>query len=203
MKQQRPQRAIRTPLDRAIRAFAGRFGKRAVEIERFVKFLFVGTIGFIVDFGLLNLLQTTILPTVDANGVALRLNVSLAISISFVAGVLSNFTWNRYWTYPDSRTRTLHTQLVQFAFINIVGWLGRTAWVTIAYQTFGDWLYPIFGNLPFLEGLPIEDVSARIGTNVTLVIGILVVLFWNFFANRYWTYSDVDPRVRFDANHHD
>ena len=120
-------RALRTPLDPLIRAFAGHFGARAVEVERFVKFLIVGTIGFIVDFGLFNFLNETVLPPVNVDGQALRLNVALAISISFIAGVISNFTWNRYWTYPDSRARALHTQLLQFAFINFVGWAGRTA----------------------------------------------------------------------------
>ena len=202
MSHSRPPRALRTPLDQPIRAFARHFGERAVEMERFVKFLFVGTIGFCIDFGLFNILQASILPPVDANSAALRLNVALAVSISFLAGVLSNFTWNRYWTYPDSRTRALRTQLMQFAFINCVGWAVRTAWVTIAYQTFGDWLHPLLGNLSLYAGLSIEDASARIGTNVTLIIGILVVLLWNFFANRYWTYADVDSRVGYDVDHH-
>lgn len=192
--------AIHTPLDRPIRILADRFGERAVEMERFLKFLVVGTIGFLIDFGLLNLLQFTVLPAVDTNGVDLRWNVSIAISISFLAGVLSNFTWNRFWTYPDSRTRPIKTQLVQFTFINFVGWAGRTVWVTLAYPLFGNWFYPLLDNLPIYEGLPAADASARIGTNITLIIGVLIVLFWNFFANRYWTYSDVDPRIRFDAD---
>ncbi len=202
MSRNHPPTAIRTPLDHPIRILAERFGERAVEMERFLKFLVVGTIGFLIDFGLLNLLQSTVLPAVDANGVDLRWNVSIAISISFLAGVLSNFTWNRFWTYPDSRTRKIKTQLAQFTFINFVGWAGRTVWITLAYPLFGDWFYPVLGNLPIYEGLPADDVSARIGTNITLVIGVFIVLFWNFFANRYWTYSDVDARVRFDADHH-
>jgi putative flippase GtrA len=28
--------------------------------------------------------------------------------------------------------------------------------------------------------------------NFTLAVAVLVVMFWNFFVNRYWTYSDVD-----------
>ena len=195
-------RAIKTPLDRPIRSIAEIFGERSVEMERFIKFLFVGTVGFVVDFGTLNLLQSTMLPAVDSSGSDLPWNVTLAISLSFIAGVTSNFTWNRYWTYPDSRARNVKTQLAQFFFINLVGWLGRTVWVTLAYPVFGTWFYPVFGDLFFYEGLALEDASARIGTNITLVIGVFAVLFWNFFANRYWTYSDVDSRKRFDAEDH-
>jgi putative flippase GtrA len=31
-----------------------------------------------------------------------------------------------------------------------------------------------------------------IGHNVTLALAILVVMMWNFIANRYWTYNDVN-----------
>jgi putative flippase GtrA len=30
------------------------------------------------------------------------------------------------------------------------------------------------------------------GENLTLAIAVLIVLFWNFFVNRYWTYNDVE-----------
>jgi hypothetical protein len=28
--------------------------------------------------------------------------------------------------------------------------------------------------------------------NMTLALAVILVMFWNFFVNRYWTYSDVD-----------
>jgi putative flippase GtrA len=31
-----------------------------------------------------------------------------------------------------------------------------------------------------------------LGKNFTLVVAVGVVMLWNFFANRYWTYNDVD-----------
>ena len=30
-----------------------------------------------------------------------------------------------------------------------------------------------------------------VGHNIALAIAVLVVMMWNFFANRYWTYNDV------------
>ena len=69
---------------------------------RFLKFLVVGAIGAAVDFGTLYLLHPVLgMPIVPAN------------TISFTAAVLSNFTWNRYWTYPDSRSKPIRTQLLQ------------------------------------------------------------------------------------------
>ncbi len=179
----------RNPVDRLILAAAGRFGSRAKEVERFLKFVVVGSMGFVVDLGTLILLQATVLPPVNAT------NVAVATTIAFCAAILSNFIWNRFWTYPDSRSRSVPRQLIQFAFVSVVGWLARTLWISLAYAPLGDLLLPL--ALPLLQALnPGYTAGAaaagRVGSVVAQVIGVVVIMFWNFFANRYWTYSDVD-----------
>jgi putative flippase GtrA len=180
--------AFRNPLDILILAVARRFGAKSKEVERFIKFAIVGAIGAIIDFGTVFILQATLLPPAN------DLNVVLAISIGFIAAILSNFTWNRLWTYPDSRSRSVRRQLAQFAFINFVGWVIRTVWVKTAYLPLGTFLMPIL--LPeiqiFRPGyMPTEHGAAKLGTMAALCIGVVVVMVWNFFANRYWTYNDV------------
>ena len=66
------------------------------ERTRFFRFLVVGGIGFIVDFGTFNLLVAVF----DVPAV-------LASVLSFAAAIVSNFIWNRYWTYPDSRSKRI------------------------------------------------------------------------------------------------
>ena len=85
------------------------------ERRRFFRFLVVGAIGAVVDFGTFNLL-TNLTP----------INAVVASMISFTAAVTSNFLWNRYWTYPDSRTKHVGHQMVQFFLINIIGLSIRT-----------------------------------------------------------------------------
>jgi putative flippase GtrA len=34
--------------------------------------------------------------------------------------------------------------------------------------------------------------AVRIGKNLSLMLAVGIVMFWNFFVNRYWTYNDVD-----------
>src|SRR5574341_2596122 len=64
------------------------------EFVRFVKFAIVGAVGAAIDFGVLNLMHKSFgWPLLWAN----TLSVSMAIA--------SNFTWNRLWTYPESRSR--------------------------------------------------------------------------------------------------
>lgn len=148
--------------------FAARFGMNPKEAERFIKFLIVGTIGFVVDFGILTLLKEfTSLPTAAAN------------TISFTAAVISNFTLNRYWTYPDSRSKSIWSQLGQFTLVNIVGLLINTTILLVLESVF-DSLLLNFPAIPIRGYIPAKMVAT------------VVVLFWNFFVNRYWTYSDVD-----------
>ncbi len=78
--------------------FAGRYGVNPKEAERFAKFLVVGSIGFIIDFGTLTFLVEALnFPTVVAANTPLSETAGLIIanSISFSLAVLSNFTLNR------------------------------------------------------------------------------------------------------------
>ncbi len=145
-----------------------RFGINPKEAERFFKFLVVGSIGFVVDFGTLTLLKEVFnFPTLVAN------------TCSFSAAVVSNFTFNRYWTYPDSRNKKLTAQLGQFGLVNIVGLV-------------------INNTLLFLLESPFDSLTTSLGLLggrgyiPAKAIATIVVLFWNFFVNRYWTYNDVD-----------
>lgn len=181
--------ALRNPIDTMIATFAQRFGDKSREVERFLRFAVVGVIGAIVDFGTLFVLQATFLPPVNA------VNVVLATSLAFLAAIISNFTWNRFWTYPDSRSRSVRRQLIQFSFISVVGWLGRTVWIAVSYLWLGAILMPVL--LPEIrwfrpDYIPSATAEAKLGTIAAQLIGVVVVMFWNFFANRYWTYNDVE-----------
>lgn len=178
----------RNPLDAFILAIANRFGDKSKEVERFLKFAFVGAMGAVVDFGTMFVLQATFLPPENT------LAVILATTIAFGAAIISNFTWNRFWTYPDSRSYSIRRQLTQFTLISLVGWLARTIWISISYLWLGALLMPIL--LPEIrlirpDYVPSPTGEAKLGTLAAMVIGIVIVMFWNFFANRYWTYNDI------------
>jgi len=182
-------RAFRNPLDILILSVAGHFGSKSKEVERFLKFAVVGLIGAVVDFGTMFILQATILPPVNT------LSVAAATTIAFIAAILSNFTWNRLWTYPDSRSRSMRRQLAIFTFISVIGWLARTTWISLAYSPLGTFLMPY--ALPVIHiirptYMPSDHAAAKLGTFAAMLIGVIVVMFWNFIANRIWTYNDVE-----------
>ncbi len=148
------------------------------EIIRFTKFAIVGVIGAVVDFGTLYLLH-----------ILVGLPIILANTCSFTAAVLSNFTWNRYWTYPDSRSKPLRTQLLQFFVVNIAG-LGINTGILLLLR------YPltslVHAAAPILPLAVPSEMEYKLGYNLAKAVATGIVLFWNFFVNRYWTYSDVD-----------
>lgn len=176
------------PADRFILWIAGFFGPKAKEVERFLKFALVGTFGAVVDFATLNVLQFVILVPVPPYQ---NTKIASATGIAFCTAVLSNFVLNRYWTYPDSRSRSMRRQLAQFFLISIVGLVFRLIFVSVSYKYLGDF------SANLLESLSVnadwgEEAIFQLGTNEAQAISIVVVLFWNFFANRYWTYNDVE-----------
>ncbi len=132
---------------------------RPKEFNRFAKFAIVGALGAIIDFGLLNLMRGVF-------GWDLIWANTLSVSVA----MLSNFIWNRYWTFPESRSRKKRTQLPQFALVNLIGLLINNLIVV------------------GIDALLVAHVGEPWSYNIAKAIAIGVVLFWNFGVNRLWTY---------------
>lgn len=141
--------------------------------KRFIKFALVGISGTIVDFAIFNFCISL-----------LGFRSVVASVCSFSVAVVNNFIWNRLWTYPESRERKLGPQLFKFSIISVIGLIIRT---------------PLFAAIE----KPLINLAATytrsdfflspetIGHNLSLAIAIIVVLFWNYFANRLWTYKGI------------
>jgi putative flippase GtrA len=150
------------------------------EVERFIKFALVGILGAVVDFTVLNMAKRLF----EYVGLGVGWDVPLdahqiqliaANTISFTAAVLSNFTWNRLWTFPESRDRPLGTQLAQFAVVNVLGWLINTVLLLVMDQF-------VFQRI----------FDERLSYNMAKAFATCVVLFWNFGVNRVWTYKGIE-----------
>jgi putative flippase GtrA len=143
------------------------------ERTRFVRFAIVGALGAVIDFGVFNLLVWSI----DFQEVLARV-------ISYITGIFSNFTWNRVWTYPESRSKHVAHQISQFALVNLTGLLIRT----VIFAALENPLGHLFVGLDLQLPIPAENL----GHNVALAIAIGIVMLWNFFVNRFWTYNDIE-----------
>ncbi len=145
----------------------------AKERTRFIRFAFVGAIGATIDFGVMNLLTHW-----------LNMSLVYAGTISFICAVISNFIWNRHWTYPESRSRPVIYQLGMFFLVNSAGVLIRIPILHFLEPP----ILSAFNSFAQL-GASSAEFLAR---NGTLAVAVGTVMLWNFFVNRNWTYNDVD-----------
>lgn len=143
------------------------------ERNRFLKFATVGAIGSVLDILIMNLLTHL-----------LNMRLVYAGTISLICAIVSNFMLNRYWTYPDSRSRHFLHQLSMFFLVNLVGIAFRIPILHFVEPV----MEGAFENMTHLSYASAE-ILAR---NATLAFAIGVVMIWNFFINRYWTYNDIE-----------
>lgn len=142
--------------------------------NRFLKFALVGISGTIVDFGFFNIFS-----------VIVGFPVVLSSVLSFSIAVFNNFYWNRIWTYPESMHSKLSDQLTKFGLISVAGLIIRTPLLAFIEKP----VTKIFKRV-FPLNFPIN--AEIIGQNLALGIVIIIVLFWNYFVNKYWTYKNLD-----------
>jgi putative flippase GtrA len=143
------------------------------EHRRFLKFAVVGAVGSALDFGIMNILTHFI-----------NMRLVFAGTISFICAVINNFTGNRFWTYPESRSRPLLHQLGMFFVVNAAG-------IAIRIPILHFVEPPMAGAFESMAHLS-QSSAEILAKNATLGIAIGVVMLWNFFVNRYWTYNDIE-----------
>lgn len=143
------------------------------ERVRFLKFATVGAIGAVIDFGVMNLLSHFF-----------NFRLVVAGTISFICAVTSNFLFNRYWTYPDSRSRHVLHQMGMFFLVNAAGIAIRIPILHYAEP-------PLAGAFQDIAHMS-DSLAEALARNATLAVAVGVVMIWNFFINRYWTYNDVE-----------
>ncbi len=140
-------------LHNGIASLAARRGFR-----QFVKFGIVGASGFLV-----NLILFTALQRLDPNH-ALALHYYVLYSISFLGGGVSNYWFNRIWTFRSDGhairegAKFLVVSLIALAVGLLVSWL----------------VAPYFGH-----------------GHKTWFVATVAGIFVNFFVNKYWTFKHV------------
>jgi len=142
------------------------------ERVRFLKFAAVGVIGSMIDIVIMNLLTHLF-----------NMRLVYAGTISLICAIISNFLLNRYWTYPDSRSRHFLHQLGMFFLVNVIGIVFRIPILHFVEPV----MAAAFESMAHLSNASAEIIAK----NATLAFAIGVVMIWNFFINRYWTYNDI------------
>jgi len=96
----------------------------------------------------------------------MRFHLYLSKAFSFVLAVVNNFTWNSRWTFGDLERKAPARRLVQFAIVSTVGLALN---LSLVYM--------------FIE-------YSHLWHNWANALATILVLFWNFSANRLWTFRE-------------
>src|SRR5207244_8584960 len=116
-----------------------------------------------------------------------ELGIMLAATVGFLVSLGNGFYWNRKWTFKHARGRPAHEQAIQFTLVNIVGLVLNLAivkgcLVVLKSTGLGDTLVRMAGPG---AGPHLPDKYPLVAAGVATV----VVAFWNFMANKYWTFK--------------
>ena len=127
---------------------------------QFIKFLIVGASGTLLDYLILILLKSFYWQTLVAN------------TLSFSAGLINNYYWNNRWAFNESIRKPSLEQFSKFTVISLVGLGFNTAIVLLLEIPMGMIL-----GIPEAGYIPAKACATA------------VVLFWNYLANRHWTFN--------------
>ncbi len=134
--------------------------------KQFIKFGVTGTIGAIVDFSSYALLTRGFSWTATYH--LLGQEISAANNVSVLLAILSNFLFNKRWTFRDTN-KNIAGQGASYFVLNIFTWtLNQLLMSFFTYQV--PWLEALFGQQ--------KDFVAK-----ALAIGI--ILFINFFGSKF------------------
>jgi len=139
--------------------------------HRIFKFVMVGGFGTLVQLVALHiyrLIFTSSYGPISAYQIALVLAIETAI--------VSNFTWNNLWTFKDRKLKAIQIPL-KFVQFNLAS--GGSLLFQFVIASLGERLIGLFTILEF--GILNLEFSLDTGL-IYAVIGILVGMFWNFFA---------------------
>jgi|GEM_PF-481319 len=127
-------------------------------IWQFVKFALVGVSNTAINFGVLNAL-------VAITGISKGWPIYLFESIAFVCALFNSYIWNSHWSFESKNHRTT-LEFVEFFLVTFIG----------------SQINSLIVYLIATHVHPILNISQPVWINVANIVGVLVVMFWNFFG---------------------
>ncbi len=159
------------------------------EFSRFGKFLVTGLVGFIIDFGSFNLMHklgvgTAIAPNLPFADYFIAHPEVIEQAFSFTFATISNFLFNYFWIYPEARGANQTSKFVKFIIVSVAGLLVGAPVFALALAVWR----------PIVAALGLANASINVAGNLALMTRVGILLFWNFFINRFWTYREVGTK---------
>lgn len=130
-------------------------------IRQFIKFCIVGTSSTLIDFSVANIAYYLL---------SVR-PAALASVMGFCVAVCNGYFWNSRWTFRDREKGPVHEEFLKFVLVNIIG-------AALNYSIVS--LVLLFDK---------SDPHPKLVFNGAKLLATGIVVFWNFYANRHWTFG--------------
>jgi glycosyltransferase involved in cell wall biosynthesis len=91
-------------------------------------------------------------------------SIYVATFLGYLVGSVNGYLMNNKWTYRRLEEKAKISGLIQFSIVSAVG-LGATEVIMYLLST-----------------------QSGVNYNLSKIVAVVAVFFWNFFANRYWTF---------------
>ena len=142
--------------------FASLIGRKIFAIFQFYKFALTGTLNTFIDLGIFNLLMLVF-------GITVGLPLSVFKGISFSAGVVNSYFWNKFWTFGKKETKVATKEFSQFYLITGIGFLLNVG----VFSLIVNFISPQFG------------LSEALWANISAIIATFCVCVWNFLGYKF------------------
>ncbi len=140
-------------------------------VRQFVKFGIVGASSTVINLAVLYLVLRL-----------LHGHRYISATIAFLVSVGNGYYWNKRWTFKEAQAKAVSTQFTQFVLVNLVGLL--LDWLVIYLIS-----TPLEHELHHLQAAWPADKIERVAVLAAQLVATGVIVFWNFFANRFWTFK--------------
>lgn len=133
-------------------------------LRQIAKFVIVGVLNTLVDFGVLNLL-------IFFTGVASGVSFSVFKGIAFLAAVTNSFLWNKYWTFRATG-RVEQREAAQFFAVSVVGFFLNVGAASTVVNVIGPQL----------------GLGSTLWANVGAAVGAVISMAWNFIGYKFFVF---------------
>jgi putative flippase GtrA len=162
--------------------------KRIVVIRQVAKFILVGGLNTLVDWGVLALLIFVFRNSFSIGSNDVLLNIfsvtivfySLFKGISFILATINSYIWNKFWTFRRKTKEKLGKEFLQFIVISVIGFLINVGVASIVFRFIS----------PF-AGLGIDQwaiICAAIATAVSMI--------WNFLGYKFIVFDTRNSKIK-------
>lgn len=130
----------------------------------FMKFGMVGTLNFLIDFGILNALMFF-------SGISSGVFFSVAKAVAYFVANTNSYFFNKRWTFGD-RTPATRKEYGSFLLFSLIG-----ALLNVGVSSL------IVGAVP-----QPQSVGGPLWANIASLAGAGVLMLWNFFTYRTYVF---------------